>query len=101
MLEPTKRQQASKTDRYIIIEREREKDLVATIDLWCNPEDSVVVIDDVTRCDVDTDSVAECLYVRINEVCKTPATHLRHLSNTHTTHKKNCYEDTAWACSVH
>jgi len=56
--------------------REIDRDLVSTVDLWCNPEDGVTVVNNVTRLNVDTDGVVTCLDVRVGEVCHSPATHL-------------------------
>jgi len=71
------------TDRQTERQTERVIDLVSTVDLRCNPEDGVAVINDVTRNNIDTDSIAGRLDVRIDKVRHTPTTHLCHLSQSH------------------
>jgi len=70
-------------DIHIYRQTDRVTDLVAAVDLRCNPEDGVAVINDVTRNNIDTDSIADRVDVRIDKVCHTPTTHLCHLSQLH------------------
>ena len=65
-------------------ETETERDLISTVDLWCNPEDGVTVVNNITRLYADTDGVVTRLNTWVGEVCHSPATHLRHLLTHHT-----------------
>ena len=53
----TDRQTDRETDRQRDRQRDRHTDLVPTVDLWCNPEDGVIAIDDKIIVYVHTNSV--------------------------------------------